>query len=448
MALSPRAVLRRLSASDDLGFLLGRGMIDLAVRVTGVALTLGWTLLLTRLMGVEEYGRFAYILSAAFFVSLLAGCGFPTSAGVFVVRYRRRRALLGRFIALAVLTNTVGPALAALALWQAARLGGQDIFLGFALWEVMAFCVAAALVQLLLQLNRALERPVPGVLAEQVWQRLAALAAFGLLLWAGAPTVAETALIASLAGAACAVLLMARPLAAVAGALARAGRTLVRVGPLWMRRSLVMMITPAFFLVLSETDVLMLGALVGPAAVGVYHVARRLAWFLRFFNMAILGVGMHRLAAARGDTTRLQHICDVMGAASTLPAVLLLAVFLAAGQWMLGLFGPGVEAGWPILLILGAGAVAELALGPATELLVMTGHESRVGRVNIVFALVNVALNALMIPLYGGMGAAVASVVTTLAWKTVMMHMAWHRLGVRTWLSPRRLLRIRASGKF
>lgn len=436
MRLFPRAALRRLSSSDDLGFLLGRGAIDLVVRVAGVTLTLGWTLLLTRLLGVEQYGRFAYILSAAFFISLIAGCGFPTSAGLFVVRYRDRRRMLGRFMTFAVVVNGLGPALAVAAIWYAARAGGADIFLGFTFWEVAAFCVAAAQVQLLLAVNRALERPVRGVLAEQVWQRLAALAAFGLLLLAGAPTAAETALMASLAGAAIAALLMAQPLRAVPPALAGLGRTVARTGRPWMRRSLVMMMTPAFFLVLSETDVLMLGALAGPAAVGVYHVARRLAWFLRFFNMAIIGVGMHRFAAARGDSQRLQHICDVVTAAGTLPAALLLCLFLVSGDWMLGLFGPGLEVGWPILLILAAGAVVELAMGPATEVLVMTGHESRVGRVNIVFALVNVGLNALLITLYGGVGAAAASIVTTVLWKAVLVSMARRHLGVRTWLSP------------
>ena len=48
--------------------------------VIGVVLMTVITILFTRLMGAEEYGRLAFLLSGSFILVLFAGLGLPTAS--------------------------------------------------------------------------------------------------------------------------------------------------------------------------------------------------------------------------------------------------------------------------------------------------------------------------------------------------------------------------------
>ena len=67
------------------------------MRVAGVVLMTVVTMLFTRLMGAEEYGRVAFLLSGSFIVVLLAGLGLPTASLRLIPRYaiRGRADLVG-----------------------------------------------------------------------------------------------------------------------------------------------------------------------------------------------------------------------------------------------------------------------------------------------------------------------------------------------------------------
>jgi O-antigen/teichoic acid export membrane protein len=79
---------------------------------------------------------------------------------------------------------------------------------------------------------------------------------------------------------------------------------------------------------------------------------------------------------------------------------------LVVGKPLLMLFGPGFDAGYPLLFLLVVGVVARASVGPAESLLVMTGHQVACAVVFAITLCVAVALNALLIPLYGLWGAA------------------------------------------
>ena len=51
-------------------------------------------------------------------------------------------------------------------------------------------------------------------------------------------------------------------------------------------------------------------------------------------------------------------------------------VVLALGKPMLMLFGPGFDAGYPLLFLLVVGVVARAAVGPCESLLTMSGNQN------------------------------------------------------------------------
>ncbi len=428
---------------SDSRFLLSRGAVDFSARILGVAMTFGWTLILVRLLGPTEYGRFVYLMSATFFLSLLGSLGMPVVASFCVQRYVQRRAprRLAAFLLFAATTAVLGPMAASLMLWGAVHLAGGTMFDGFSLPLVLVFSAGAALVQLFLSVDRALERNTIGAYSEQVTQRLLALGVIALLLALGLPADGQVALAGSVAGALGAAVIMA---GAAVGPLRRmaapppARRMLPRLAPHWLRRAAVMMVTPVFFLVVSETDILMLGVFAPPALVGTYHVARRVAQFMRFPQMAVVAVGTHRFAAAHmaRDTERLQGLVDRMNLLGAVPALGMWLVLLPFGPVLLGLFGPGMAAGYAVLLLLASATLLETLMGPATELLMMTGHERAVSRINFLFAGLNVALNAVLVPQMQMEGAALATAIAVFGWKLTLARMARRRLGVITALRP------------
>ncbi|WP_413204066.1 polysaccharide biosynthesis C-terminal domain-containing protein [Rhodospirillum sp. A1_3_36] len=440
--MTGRGVLDRLrnlmgDGASDRRYLLGKGGLDLSARVLGVILVLGWSIMLTRIMGPTDYGRYVYVMSAVYFSSLVGGLGMPVATSYYIQRYIRARGwrMVG-YLWTAFAITVLGPGLTTLGVWLAVHLYGGTMFDGFTLFGVLIFGIGTAAVSLLTCANRALEESTFSAYCEQVWQKIASFIFIGGVFLAGASLSPELALAASTFGA----WLAALPLLRVVWRKAMAGRSratfrqVTRLLPLWVRRSMIMMITPLYFIVLSETDVLMLGAITTPAMVAIYHVARRVAMLMRFVQIAVVGVGMHRFAAAHmdRDVTRLQELLDSMTLIAFVPALIGWLSFLVVGPFLLGLFGADMKAGYIALMLLATASVYDISMGPATELLMMTGQEKSVGLINVGAGVLNIVANLLLIPSLQLEGAAIATLLCVLLWKASLAWVAWRRLGVVT----------------
>lgn len=61
----------------------------------------------------------------------------------------------------------------------------------------------------------------------------------------------------------------------------------------------------------------------------------------------------------------------------------------------------------------------------------MTGHQKEATRVIGGSAVLNILLNACLIPIWDIQGAAIATAVTTATWNVVLTFFVWQRLGLR-----------------
>ena len=163
-------------------------------------------------------------------------------------------------------------------------------------------------------------------------------------------------------------------------------------------------------------------------------MARRLAELTVFCAGAASSVGLPRLARAHAERRpdRLQATVDVMNLIGVGSTGAIVAGLVAVGPFALHLFGPEFAAGYPALLVLAVGRLAAVLLGPASDLLLMTGHHRRLGRVNLVFAVLNIALNLVLIPWLGAAGAAVATTTATVSWSAWLYRMARRLTPVET----------------
>lgn len=182
-------------------------------------------------------------------------------------------------------------------------------------------------------------------------------------------------------------------------------------------------------------DVVILGALAGPAPVGVYVVASKVAELLRLPALALTWVTYPQFAARAAARSEAAAAADPVGPVRV-PSVRALlglgtamAAVVAAGGFLVlpALYGEDFRAAcWPAAWI-ALGLMAEPAAGVASGFLLGTGRPGLNSTILGAGFVVTVALDAVLIPTHGSDGAAWASAVAYLV-TDVLLVRAWCRL--------------------
>lgn len=128
---------------------------------------------------------------------------------------------------------------------------------------------------------------------------------------------------------------------------------------------------------------------------------------------------------AREDWQGMQRLA-VIGARISFGAMggFALIVILAGESGFTALLGADYAEVYLLAVIIAIGQSAAAFCGGTVLVLNMTRREGMSSRHSTWTAIANIALNALLIPFWGALGAAVATVVTTLA----MQILAWNRV--------------------
>jgi len=177
----------------------------------------------------------------------------------------------------------------------------------------------------------------------------------------------------------------------------------------------------------------MLGVLTSASDVGVYNVAVQGALLVSFpltACNAVLAPNVARLHA-QGDHERMQRLLTSATLAVSLASAAAALVLILAGPWLLaGLFGETFTGGYPALAILAIGQLISAWAGSVGLFLSMTGHEKDTLKGMMVAALLNVALNAVLIPPFGTAGAATATAISLATWNVMLGVLLYRRLGL------------------
>ena len=172
---------------------------------------------------------------------------------------------------------------------------------------------------------------------------------------------------------------------------------------------------------MNQADVLMLGSMVGEKAVGVYQVAAKLTLL-----MTIAFQGVNLMAGPtiselhyKGETKKLARLMRQTSTLLLLSIVPLSVLFVVFGKTFLGYFGKEFEAGYVALSLMSVSWLVTAWFGLTGTFMSMTGHQGVMSRYVFVSALVNIGLNAVLIPLFGIEGAAFASLIGTITWNVL-----------------------------
>lgn len=186
--------------------------------------------------------------------------------------------------------------------------------------------------------------------------------------------------------------------------------------------------------VMLNVPLIAVGLIRGPAEAALFAMAAKLAFLVVFGYGAVNTVLAPATAKlwAEGDTAHLQRIVTFtarLALISTLPAAV---VFLGAGQWVLGLFGPAYALAATPLAILTVGQILNAATGNVMLLLTMTGHQSLGAAAQMAVAAASIPLALLLVPTLGVNGAALSSVIALVTVNVIWMWLVVRKVGVAT----------------
>jgi O-antigen/teichoic acid export membrane protein len=408
----------------------------LAIRVASAALIFGLQVLLARLMPADGYGGFVTLWTWMLALGSFAALGFAESSVRFLPRYQLRGQVvaIGQYwrFGLAVVVGT--SVVLALVAVGAAMVMGADGGAG-----LMVLLVALGLPFL------AVEYYLEGVARSFGWFRLAAvpvyivrplligLTCLGLSL-AGVDLrlpVVGAVLIGSMAAVAVGLaLLLARRLRRIAG-----DRTAPRGRQkrLWLTASLPLLLLSGLEDLTSYADVLMLTLLAEPEAVGVYFAAARSLALAGFVAYAMTLVAGRRFALDLAGRSRSELQASIVESTrltlwATTAAVVLT---LIAGPVLLAAFGPEFVAGQVVMWVLGAGMVLRALGGQAGEAIIVLGRQREGMLVGLGVLVVTMVLALALVPVFGILGAAMASAAAMAARTLALALVLWRTEGLR-----------------
>lgn len=205
---------------------------------------------------------------------------------------------------------------------------------------------------------------------------------------------------------------------------------------LWLSMALPMLLVAGIQTVLKQTGVIMLGTLQDTTASGIYSVMVRLSDLAMFGLAAANAMAAPMIAElyATGRRPELERVVQLAVRGSLAFMVLASGGLVLFGGSLAALYGEGFDVGLTALYILLAGQAINAATGPVGFVVSMTGHQAKLAKVQAISAVINIALNALLIPRYGMPGAAIATATAMAFWNLWLMHFVRRELGIR--ISP------------
>ena len=175
---------------------------------------------------------------------------------------------------------------------------------------------------------------------------------------------------------------------------------------------------------LGQSDKIILGYYLRPRDVGVYTVAVTVAAFVPIALQSANQIFSPMIAELHSAETvtllrRLYVFITKWATAITLPLAFSVIIFSRA---LMSFFGPAFEAGAVVLSIVAVAEIVNCGVGSVGFLLLMSGHQAQLMKIETTSAVLMVSLSLLLIPRYGISGAGIAlatSIIATNAWSLV-----------------------------
>ena len=414
--------------------LFPKAAIALCLQISGIAIAYLMQVLLARWMGAAQYGIYEYVIGIGTFLGFLAGLGLPNCLLRFIPKYSveqewgKLRGIVWGSWRYVFFSSAIVALLGifAVIIWH--RHTDRDLALAsFSLG--MATIPLWALARHQREMSRGIKQMALAYLPSTI--------AFPLLVIAAGfyyrRSLSSSTTIAIVALSLCWVLICQLWL------FQRQLPDLCSINPpVYLRREWLLVALPLLFndsafVLLAQTDTLMTGAILGTFQVGIYGAAFKTAAGVSFILAGVNAIAAPMFATlhTQGDYQGLQQLTNSVARWMFYPTLLLALLLIAFGDRVLGLFGTEFTAARWSMTILILGQLVNVGAGSVGYLMEMTGHHRQCAWVLGCSAVLNLILNAILIPTLGIIGAAIATAATMALWNIWLHQLVVKHLGVK-----------------
>ena len=409
--------------------------IALVLQFGGVVMTYLMQVFLARWMGKSDYGLYEYVITWSLLLAVFASLGLPRAVVRLINEYRVQTdwgKLRGVILGSWGLTLLAGLCLSLVSLGV---LLAVNHYYPLTVASVLFVGVWMIPLQGLVLLQEDLARGADNIVlaygpTKVVWP--VTVIAGGSLLWYFRHDLDSLTMIWVAIATLSAVLLVQAGLIWW-----RIERTVTTAPPVlqpkaWLKISLPLLLYRAFRELLVQTDILMIGSILGATAVGMYSPASKTALWVGFVLQSVNLVIAPTFAVLHvtGDREALQKIISVVTKWIFWSASAIAILLIIFAKPILGIFGPTFgEAHWA-LKILVIGQLVNALSGSVGNLLSMTGYQNQLMLVSSCVAILNLGLNAIFIPIWNIEGAAMTTAITLSIWNIWLAVIAIRHLKV------------------
>ncbi|MDB4264745.1 polysaccharide biosynthesis C-terminal domain-containing protein [bacterium] len=429
----------KLKDDDSSVIVLTRGAIgSFSVHIVSTALAVGVQIFLTKVMGVEFYGDYSYVITWINFLALISMMGFDST----ILRYVAAYSAVGKWSALhgilcrsrsfvSALSFVISGLMALIIYFLLDRLGSnlvQSFYIGCALLPILSILgIRQAVLRGLRHVVKA--QTINGICRPIVF---AAIVAIYYLVFRQRIT-GHVVLLFNLLGATTTLVVIE---ICLRHDLPSQVRTTERIfyNHEWVCVALPLLFVSGMNLLQKQSDIMIIGAILGTWEVGIYTVVSRVATLAGFGLGAINAILAPMIAQkyARGQREDLQRLVTFASRCAFSFALFVVTTLFLFGDLALGVFGTDFIEGYSALRILLVAQLVNAFTGPVGFLMIMTTYQKEAAWIVAVCAVLNIVLNLLLIPLYGINGAAFATAFTFTIWNMVLYFFVRKRLCIHS----------------
>ncbi|MBD1945822.1 flippase [Coleofasciculus sp. FACHB-712] len=413
---------------EGVGAILARGAgVSLIVKMVGTGVAFSVQVLLARVMGAEQYGVYIYVLTWLNILASVATMGWDTALLRYVAAYNAKsewgafRGILQTSNQFVLWVSVSVSSLTGLVIWALQNQLQPELTYTF--WIGSAILPILTLTSLRQAALRSLRHVALAQLPDEILRPILLTVLVCIVSGIFAQSIdGSTAMVLNAIAATIAFGIGACCLNCLLPQRVKLSSPDCRNRE-WLRVALPLFLISGMYLILNQTDTIMIGAMLGTTQAGIYATVCRMANLTLFGITAVNAIAAPMISQlyASGQHSQLQHMVTLAARGIFLISVPIALVLIFGGNMLLMLFGSSFVEGLPALVILTVGQMVNALSGSVGFLMTMTGHQREAALIIGSSAILNVVLNAALIPYLGINGAALSTALTTALWNIIML---------------------------
>lgn len=203
----------------------------------------------------------------------------------------------------------------------------------------------------------------------------------------------------------------------------------------FLKDSFPMMIASSIMVVLGWIDTFVMGVYDTSENVGIYNVCLKISTLTLFTLQAVNSILAPKIAKAyaRGEMDKFKSFISFSTKINFIISMAIILGIVVFHEFLLGLFGDEFKSGKLILFVLCIGQVITSFAGPVGVILQMIGKQHIFKNIVLVALALNIIFTIWFTPLYGGVGAAIATVISIAFWNLASVLFLKRKLNIRSY---------------